>query len=85
MTRQVDVFTAGCDSCGPAVALVDELACPDCDVAVHDLRGAGANRAVDYGVVLPAVVVNGELLSRQQHPGPSRAKLTTAGVGSPQQ
>jgi len=85
MTTKIDVFTAGCESCEPAVALVDELACPDCDVAVHDLRAAGANRAIDYGVVLPAVVVNGELLSWQLHTGAGRARLATAGVGSPMQ
>lgn len=41
---------------------------------VHDLRAAGANRAIDYGVVLPAVVVDGELLSWHQHTGAGRAK-----------
>lgn len=84
MSRQIDVFTGSCESCGRAVALVDELACPDCDVAVHDLEGVGA-RAADHGVGLPAVVVNGELLSCCQSEGPSRTKLTAAGIGSPTQ
>lgn len=83
MHRQVDVFTAGCEPCELTVILVDELACRDCETAVHDLRGAGANRAIDYGVVLPAVVVDGELLWSCQHDGPSRANLADAGIGSP--
>ena len=37
--RQVEVFTAGCPVCEPAVQLVKELACPDCEVTVHELGG----------------------------------------------
>ncbi|MGH2659574.1 MAG: thioredoxin family protein, partial [Actinomycetota bacterium] len=56
--RQVEVFTAGCPVCEPAVQLVQELACPDCEVTVHDLRQSGgaftgeagpAERAAGYG------------------------------------
>lgn len=83
MTRKVDVFTADCTLCEPAITLVLELACPDCDVAVHDLRGAGANRTIDFGVTLPAVVIDGELVS-WAHTGPGRSELATAGVGSRQ-
>lgn len=62
--RHVEVFTAGCPVCEPAVQLVQELACPDCEVTVHDLRQSGgaftgdagpAERAAGYGLILPNV------------------------------
>lgn len=36
--RLVEVFTAGCPICAETVNLVKSLACPSCDVQVHDLR-----------------------------------------------
>lgn len=54
------------------------------EVAVHDLRDVGANRAFEYGIVLPVVVVNGELLC-WGNAGPSTALLATAGIGAPVQ
>lgn len=35
--RQIEIFTAGCPVCEPAVALVKEMTCPDCEVTVHNL------------------------------------------------
>lgn len=35
--RQVEVVTAGCPVCEPAVQLVQEAACPDCEVTVFNL------------------------------------------------
>lgn len=82
--RQVEVFSAGCPICEPAVRLVEELACPDCEVTVHDLRQAGADRAADYGIkVVPAVVVDGTLLSCCRATGPTREELLAAGIGQP--
>jgi hypothetical protein len=89
--RQVEVFTAGCPVCEPAVQLVKELACPDCEVTVHDLRRAGEastgeasppERAAHYRIkVVPAVVVHGSLVSCCQTGGPNRDELSQAGIG----
>lgn len=80
--RQVEVFTAGCPLCEPAVQLVQELACPDCDVTVYDLREAGAGRARQYGVQrVPAVVVDGTLAPCCQGGGVSQEQLQAAGIG----
>ena len=89
--RQVEVFTAGCPVCEPAVELVTELACQDCEVTVHDLRQTGeaftgedsvAERAAQYGIkTVPAVVVDGSLVSCCRHGGPDRGELTQAGIG----
>lgn len=92
--RQVEVFTSGFAVCEPAVRLVQELACPDCEVTVHDLRQSGgvftaftgeagpAERVAGYGVkTIPAVVVDGRLVSCCDRSGATRDQLTAAGIG----
>ncbi len=80
--RQVEVFTAGCPVCEPTVRLVQEMACPDCEVTVYDLRESGIDKAKDYGVTtVPAVVVNGKLAACCDRPGPRREELAAAGIG----
>lgn len=80
--RQVEVFTAGCPVCEPAVQTVRDLACPDCEVTVIDVSAAGADRAQSYGIqTLPAVVVDGRLVSCCDNRGPDREELARAGVG----
>lgn len=81
--RQVEVFTAGCALCEPVVELVQELSCGECAVTVHDVHDVGAEPAQKYGIsALPAVVVNGQLLSCCAHRGPSRDELVAAGIGA---
>lgn len=80
--RQVEVFTAGCPVCEPAVALVEELACPDCEVTVYDLRESGADKAWEYGVTrVPTVVVDGTIAPCCQGGEVSREQLQAAGIG----
>lgn len=80
--RKVEVFTAGCPLCEPAVQLVQELACPDCDVTVYDLRESGAEQARQYGVQrVPAVVVDGTVAACCQGGEVSRGPLQAAGIG----
>ena len=92
--RQVQVFTAGCPVCQPVVQLVEEMACPDCEVTVHDLREAegaaltgrsGATvgeMARQYAIkTVPAVVVNGQIASCCQALGATREELAAAGIG----
>jgi glutaredoxin len=84
MKRQVEVFTAGCPVCEPAVQLVKELAGTDCEVTIHDLREdlAAAERAGRYGVNrVPAVVVDGSIVSCCDVKAPSRDELSAAGIG----
>jgi len=92
--RQVEVFTAGCPVCDPVVQLVHEMACPDCEVNIHDLRPpdesaerdrpgpTAADKAAGYGITtIPAVVVDGNLASCCQNRGPNREDLAAAGIG----
>jgi len=84
-TRHIEVFTTGCAGCEPAVSLVKELAGPDCEVVVRDLRSDddAAAQAVGYGITrVPAVVVDGRLADCcQGSHGPTREGLIAAGVG----
>ncbi|MGH2732730.1 MAG: thioredoxin family protein [Actinomycetota bacterium] len=76
------MFTAGCPVCEPAVRIVNELACSDCEVTVHNLHQGGAERAAEYGIkTIPAVVVDGALVSCWDNAGPRREKLAAAGIG----
>jgi glutaredoxin len=83
--RQVEVFTAGCPVCEPAVQLVQEMACPDCEVTIHDLRqveDTAAEKTAQYGIkTIPAVVVDGQLASCCEALGPTRGELAAAGIG----
>ncbi len=87
--RKVEVFTAGCPVCDPAVRLVKELACPSCEVVVYDLReGCATNECRDkakaYGIHrVPAVAVDGKLVECCQVGAVSREDLAAAGVGRP--
>jgi glutaredoxin len=81
--RRVEVFTAGCPVCEPAVRVVQELACPDCDVTVHDLREqAASEQAQRYGISrVPTVVVDGTVAGCCQASGVDREVLQAAGIG----
>ena len=82
--RQVEVFTAGCPVCEPAVAIVNELACPDCEVTVYDLHESGADKAAAYGLNrVPAVVVDGRIAACCESGGVNRTDLEAAGIGRP--
>lgn len=82
--RKVEVFTAGCPACEEAIALINRVACPSCEVEVLDMRdSAVAARAKRYGIHrVPAVVVNGVLAECCKDDGITEAALRSAGVGS---
>ncbi|MDA2916574.1 thioredoxin family protein [Nitrospinae bacterium AH_259_B05_G02_I21] len=82
--RKVEVFTAGCPLCDEAVALVKQIACPSCEVVVHDLRAGGEaeGRARSYGVnAVPAVVVDGRVADCCSRGAVDEQTLRAAGVG----
>lgn len=87
--RLVELFTAGCPICADAVALVESLACPGCDLRVYDLReGCATNEGLDkarrYGVTaVPAVAVDGALLDCCRRAPITADRLRAAGIGQP--
>ncbi|HET7117230.1 MAG TPA: thioredoxin family protein [Hanamia sp.] len=89
MKRKIEVFTAGCPVCEPVVAMVKSIACSDCEVEVFNLSDKNntansGDKVKTYGIkVLPAVAVNGKLLSCCQNAGVSETELRNAGIGQP--
>lgn len=85
--RKVEVFTAGCQVCEPAVELVKKVACDSCEVVVYDLnKGCDTNecreKAEKYGITrLPAVAVNGSLFDCCKSGSISEDALRAAGIG----
>lgn len=81
--RKVEVFSAGCPACQDAIALVNRLACPSCEVTVLDMNDINvARRARDLGVrSVPAVAINGQLASCCTGAGVAEDALRAAGLG----
>jgi len=83
--RQIEVFSAGCAVCDDAVALINEIACPSCEVTVLDMTdSAVAGRAKELGVQsVPAVAIDGALADCCQGRGIDEDTLRAAGLGQP--
>ena len=83
--RTIEVFSAGCPACEDAIALVNQVACPSCEVTVLDMHNPDvARRAKGIGVhSVPAVVINGALAECCAGRGPDEETLRTSGIGQP--
>ena len=85
--RSVEVFTSGCYLCKEAVHLVQELACPSCEVKVYDLAEPCESKecidkAKEYGITsVPAVVIDGKIAECCRQGKLDREALTRAGLG----
>jgi len=83
--RKIEVFSAGCPVCDDTVKLVNNLACPSCEVNVLDMKSPDvAERAKTLGIrSVPAVVIDGKLADCCSGRGPDEATLKAAGLGKP--
>lgn len=87
MKRKIEIFTANCPVCDPVVKMVNELACGDCEVTVYDMikqcdDKVCTDKAKEYGVQrIPAVAVDGKLLSCCEAGAITRESLVKAGIG----
>lgn len=83
--RQIEVFSAGCSACQETIDLINEIACPSCDITVHDMHDPDtAKRASALGIrSVPAVVVNGKLADCCARRGVDEQALRAAGIGQP--
>jgi glutaredoxin len=81
--RTIEIFSAGCPACEDTIGLVNRMACPSCEVTVHDMKQPDvASRAKRLGIrSVPAVVINGQLADRCAGQGPDEETLRTAGLG----
>ncbi len=84
--RVVEVFSACCPLCKEAVETVRRLACPDCEVVVHNLLDddEALGRARGLGVnAVPAVFVDGQIAECCARGAVNEETLKAAGVGRP--
>lgn len=88
MKRKVEVFTANCPVCDPVVQMVKDLSCDNCEVIIYDLvklcdDKSCLRKVQEYNVKkLPAIAVNGKLLSCCQNNATTKEDLVAAGIGS---
>lgn len=81
--RNVEVFTAGCPICDEAVSMVKSIACPSCEVVVHDLQKDSA-RAKELGITsVPTVAVDGKIVDCCERRPVNVLDLKRAGIGTP--
>lgn len=85
ISRKIEVFSAGCRACEESVHLVQQIACPSCDVSILDMHDPNvARRAKSLGIQsVPAIVIDGKLADCCQKPGPDEATLRAVGLGQP--
>ena len=83
--RRIEIFSAGCPACEEAIKLVNDIACPSCEVEVLDMQdGNVVVKAKQYGVrSVPAIAINGKLADCCAGRGVDEATLRAAGVGAP--
>ncbi len=83
--RKIEIFSAGCPACDETVQMVNNLACPSCEVEVLDMhQDDGAARAKQYGVrSVPTVMIDGKLADCCGDRGVDAATLRAAGLGVP--
>ncbi len=83
--RQIEIFSAGCPVCEAAIARINDIACPSCEVTTLDMNAPGvAERADALGIrSLPAVVIDGKLADCCTSQGVDEDVLRAAGLGQP--
>lgn len=87
--RRIEVFTSGCPVCEETVKQVQEATCSSCEVIVYDLsKGYETNecrdKAKEYGIKsVPAVAIDGKLVSCCDNNGVDIEALKRVGLGQP--
>lgn len=81
--RKVEVFSAGCQVCEDAIALVKKIASPSCEVSVLNMNDINvAKRAKQIGIrTVPAMVIEGQLAQCCAGSGLDEQVLKLAGLG----
>jgi len=82
--RKVEIYSAGCSLCKGVVDMINEIACPSCEVSVHNMQDEiVAQKAKQLGIQsVPAVVIDGVLVEHGGR-GYNTDNLREAGVGQP--
>jgi len=82
--RHVEIFSAGCPVCEDTITLVNQLACPSCEITVLDMKDqAVASRAKWLGIrTIPAILVDDQIVECCAEHGPNELLLRAAGIGT---
>jgi len=85
--RKIEVFSAGCPVCNEALKMVQETACPSCEVTELNMKdGPVAARARALGIrSVPSIVIDGALADCCVGRGPDINTLSSAGLGQADQ
>lgn len=83
--RQVEIFSAGCPVCQETIDLVNEIACPSCEISILDMQDRTiAERARTLGITsVPAVAIDGQLADCCAGRGVDKDRLLQSGIGQP--
>ncbi len=83
--RQIEIFSAGCPVCQETIELVNDIACPSCEISVLDMQDkAVAERARSLGIKsVPAVAIDGQLADCCEGRGVDKDTLRRSGIGQP--
>lgn len=84
--RRVEIFSAGCTTCQRTIEQLRDQIDPRHEIVIHDLHNdkGAAEKAEAFGIrTVPAVVVDGSLLSCCKNTGPTLRELHGAGLAKP--
>lgn len=83
--RTVEIFSAGCSVCEQTIELVQDLACPSCEITILDMHDPQiCSRAERLNIQsIPAVVIDGKLADCCSGTGPNKEALKAQGIGQP--
>lgn len=83
--RQVEIFSAGCSICEETIELVNEIACPSCEISVLDMQDTSvSDRARNLGIKsIPAILIDGKVANCCAGRGVDADTLRAAGIGQP--
>ena len=83
--RQVEIFSAGCSICEETIELVNEIACPSCEISVLDMQDTSvSDRARNLGIKsIPAILIDGKVADCCAGRGVDADTLRAAGIGQP--
>jgi len=81
--RKIEIFSAGCELCQNAIAMIQRIACNSCDIKILDMsEPVIASRSRELGVSsVPAVAINGQLAGCCSGGGPDEETLRSLGLG----
>lgn len=83
--RKIEIFSAGCSICEETIQLVNDIACPSCEISVLDMKDKTVSmRARSLGIKsVPAVAIDGKLAGCCAERGVDQNTLEQSGIGQP--